>query len=635
MRRASWLAAITLVATATGCRTYFEDRELRARAAKCGSEVAWAADWRAAAARAGSEGKLVLVAFQNYPGFEVGDLPSLGPFMDEEIVALANASFVPLRLRLGMEAPFVSSEVYGIGESAFGVALLLADPNGRIVAETFSLDSAVVLEFLKRAAGADAAERALAARAEDASPLVHEAIRRARSGDVAGARSVLEPGADDSPRARFLAALLRLAAGEKDEAIAALRVIGLEEPESRWSWHAAAIVTNPILTAGESFSFVAPDRDLIEEGMPLAAAPVQTSAFETARRQAVDWLATRQRADGSWTDPHRISKAGSLEFSDLSLATTALCGLALLSAARDRQAAGDPEGASAHRAHAARALAWLAAHTPESRAGASFMDYSVWSNPYTLRFAVECRGESVGDSDLATALAERCLAAIVARQKDGGGWSYYLSGSLEDSDRPLNVSMSFTTACVLDALQRARAGGMAIPDGVESRAIDCLLDMRSGDGRFGYLRLHTLGLTSRGSRGDAAGRGPACTLPLVVAGELDDADLLRALEEFVAHLPVLKNEQGKVLMHCGPEAEGSHYLLFDYLNAATALARLGPEERGRFREPVLAAILESRCDDGSFVDNPGIGRAAGTALATLAFDCLEVVPGTGLEPAPP
>lgn len=621
---AQWFPALWFVVTLStvGCRQYFEERELEARAAKCGSEVHWAADWAEASSRAQREGKFVLVTFQNYPGFEVDDLAASGPFMDEEIVALTNERFVPLRFRLGMEAPFVDPKVYGIGESAFGVALLITRPDGTVVAETFSFDSPVVIAFLKRVIESTGGAPVTSEVALDVTPTEREAMRLALEGDLESARRTLAPVASATPRARYLDAMFHFAAGERDAAIERLRAIALEEPETRWSWLAAANVTNPMLGGVEIIDLAAPTAEAIEEGMPLVAQPVAIGEAARARREAIEWLLTRQSEDGAWTDPHRIATASGVEHTDLSLATIALGGLALLGEARLAENADAAEFRERLREAAGRALHCLVENTPQSSEDAVLMDYSVWSNPYTLRFAVECERDGVGDAVAARTLADRCLGALIGRQKGGGGWSYYLAGTVEESADPINLSMSFTTACVLDALQRAREFGIAIPSDVESRAIECLLDMRGEDGRFCYLELHTLGFRSGGTSGDAAGRGPACVLPSLRVERLTRDDLLLAVERFVEHLPVLSREQGKVLMHCGPEAEGSHYLLFDYLNAAVSLAALPDADRARLRDPIATAILEARNADGSFVDNPGIGRAAGSALAVLALQAI-------------
>jgi len=60
---------------------------------------------------------------------------------------------------------------------------------------------------------------------------------------------------------------------------------------------------------------------------------------------------------------------------------------------------------------------------------------------------------------------------------------------------------------------------------------------------------------------------------------------------------------------------------------ALALRRLPSRDRTAAREGILDALLAARCFDGSFVDNPQIGRHAATALALLAFAALEVPAG--------
>ncbi len=677
------------------------DAVLRERAALCGSEVRWAADWETAAARARAERKLVVVAFQNYPGFEIDDLPSIGPFMDPDIVALTNARFVPLRFRLGMAAPFTDPAVYGTSPTSFGVALMLATPDGAIVRETFSLDSAVVLEFLRGglrghaglagppplenpptgsaaeralAEGAwmlvcgelEAAERLLAdcerlggaprlplVQSEDlrlrrdlrgalatltqatiAPQLAEEAAESAAwlytaLGELDAAQASLDLPAADSPRRRFLRATLMLGRGERAAGGAALRALALEEPPTRWSWYAAAAVRSPAFALQEEWNFAPPSAELIAEALPLTRGPLPAGEATRARREGVEWLLANQRADGSWAHPHEIGVAPGADPPLIGLGATALAGIAL---ARESQALAASEGdaalAPARRAAAGRALDNLAARAAELRARTTrkpevLMDYSVWSNPYALLLAAECLPAGIGAPAPAQAMAADAVAALVAKQKSGGGWSYYLSSTIAGSSQPLEVSMSFTTAAVLTALLRAPEAGAAVDEEVIAEAVRCLEAMRRPDGAFLYLVEHTSHTPVGGTPGDAAGRGPACALALLRAGHADAAAVRARLELFVAHLPELAREQGKALMHCGPEAQGSHYLLFDYMNAAEALAVLPAAERAPFRAPLLAAVLAARNADGSFVDNPQIGRAAGTAMAVIALQALD------------
>jgi hypothetical protein len=78
-------------------------------------------------------------------------------------------------------------------------------------------------------------------------------------------------------------------------------------------------------------------------------------------------------------------------------------------------------------------------------------------------------------------------------------------------------------------------------------------------------------------------------------------------------------------MHTGADAQGSHYLLYDWATAAEAAAELPPEEATRTQRVILDQLLACRTDDGAFLDNPILGRDAGAALALRGFAFL---PGT-------
>ena len=97
--------------------------------------------------------------------------------------------------------------------------------------------------------------------------------------------------------------------------------------------------------------------------------------------------------------------------------------------------------------------------------------------------------------------------------------------------------------------------------------------------------------------------------------------LRRSLQLFLEHSELYTAEAGKALAHAGPCIIGCHYLLFDLVHAAHAQALL-PADPGttlRLRE----AILKSRLSDGSFTDNPVVGRSYATAMALLALAYLE------------
>jgi hypothetical protein len=76
-------------------------------------------------------------------------------------------------------------------------------------------------------------------------------------------------------------------------------------------------------------------------------------------------------------------------------------------------------------------------------------------------------------------------------------------------------------------------------------------------------------------------------------------------------------------MHCGPEGQGSHYILFDLWTAALAVAELPAKERAPYRTLLVDALMQLRSDEGGFRDTPFLGWDCGTALALMALDALE------------
>jgi hypothetical protein len=250
------------------------------------------------------------------------------------------------------------------------------------------------------------------------------------------------------------------------------------------------------------------------------------------------------------------------------------------------------------------------------------MDYSVWSRPYVVWFLADCVDAGLRDVAALQTTVNRLVRDLAARQKPGGGWSYYLSQDLSSTEDPANWAMSFTTAAVVHALVRAREVGFEIPDKVLSRALDCLEGMRNDDGTFEYMRRADGGSGGVGGRPGAAGRGPVCAHALLRGGRGSLDELRSTLDIFVEHRAGLSKEAWKILMHTGPAAQGSHYVMFDYATIADSLGELPRAERVRYREAVREELLKTHCRDGSFVGNPIVGTASSTGLALLAFTAL-------------
>jgi hypothetical protein len=193
--------------------------------------------------------------------------------------------------------------------------------------------------------------------------------------------------------------------------------------------------------------------------------------------------------------------------------------------------------------------------------------------------------------------------------------------------------MSFTTATVLLALLEADEAGLDVPARLVEGGTACLAAMRDDSGNFEYLRLGDAALAGPVNPQASAARGPVCTLALIRSGKLKPDSIVPALESYIQFLPAFGDEARKALMHAGPAAQGSHYLLYDYSTAADAIRACAGDEvpsavRNRARTEILRQLGRCRNADGSFMDNPLIGCQAGTGLAAFALvDLLAEKPG--------
>jgi hypothetical protein len=278
-------------------------KTLKTLAARCGSEIAWQESWEQASERAKAEQKPILVLFRSLAGIDVPDGSMLGPFMDSDIIELVGERYVALRFAKGMNAPFVAQDSsYGMGPFSFGTSILVATADGRVVGDSFSLESSSLYDFLVeqlrpyhrdppgQRAGADLIEWHL--RGGDlaaAAPLLSKPksarehrlhatlLRRQRRGEealaaIARARAAggneieadvaveeaeilarldrieeaeralarIPAGHVSAAAGQFLKGSFRLAHSDPPGAIAQWKELVRSQPENRWAWLAAA-----------------------------------------------------------------------------------------------------------------------------------------------------------------------------------------------------------------------------------------------------------------------------------------------------------------------------------------------------------------------------------------------------------
>lgn len=195
-----------------------EKRRMEALSAKCGSEIDWAEGWEQASDRARREKKPVLVSANFLQSFALADQAQAVTFMDPDLVALANARFVCLRVRSGTEAPFRSQQSYGMGKHAFGVALLVVSAEGEVLDQDECLYPEAVDAFL-RASLARHREYANQETSRDESALAR-AQALARAGEIERALATIEN--ESSSGAHLLRARCRRRLGDGVAALAAI-----------------------------------------------------------------------------------------------------------------------------------------------------------------------------------------------------------------------------------------------------------------------------------------------------------------------------------------------------------------------------------------------------------------------------
>jgi len=404
-------------------------------------------------------------------------------------------------------------------------------------------------------------------------------------------------------------------------------------PEQPSAWIAAAGLIGPALqielTPDLRWPTEALERMVV---LPEAAPPSATLDIDRSLSSAVRWLLDAQRSDGAWDLPFEQRNSHPAP-DQITMASQAICTMALSRVAAEWSERESTEAAqlrdAAHRG-LRRYLEYRQLEREHPRPVA-FMDYTCWGSSYGL-FSMNAILEPdhgmidlLSPAEIAAVRAEitRLIGDLARIQAANGGWSYYLSGTVDGATSV--TAMSFTSATVLNALQISKTNGFEIPADILERGYACLASLRGTNGAFEYMRQgagpHEAGAVAPEG---AAARGPLCTLTLVRAGLVDEDVMKPAFETYIQHLSGFGREARKALMHAGLDTQGSHYLLYDYSTAAEALRAtdtdvVDTETRRQVRASILREMARCHNVDGSFVDNPIIGTAPGTGLAILAL----------------
>jgi hypothetical protein len=238
-------------------------------------------------------------------------------------------------------------------------------------------------------------------------------------------------------------------------------------------------------------------------------------------------------------------------------------------------------------------------------------DVRVWGHACALEFLCHVRAKEVG-GDHAKKVEEwipKLVETLVKEEIPGGGWNY------ANRQKPA----SFVTAPVTQALLLARSQGEKVPDAVFERARKVLEAGRTKEGAFLYS-----GAARGNDRDDqppaSAARSAVCETTLVLLGGGSTDAVRSALDAFYKHWDELEKRRKKTGTHEGPYHIAPYYFYYGHRYAAQAIQMLPEKERDKERERLLATILKTRDDDGTWNDRVfARTRNYGTSMIVLAL----------------
>jgi hypothetical protein len=302
--------------------------------------------------------------------------------------------------------------------------------------------------------------------------------------------------------------------------------------------------------------------------------PLITAEVARAIEGGVRYLASQQRADGSWADGA----------SGYPIVMTSLAGLALISAGH---------------------MPTRGLHAKRVRDGISFLIRNQNANGligaqgesrhmYGHGFAMLFLGTALGNTDdrkLQRKLIEVLELAVkltIQAQSTDGGW-YYTADSRTDEGSVTVTQMQGLRAC--------RNAGINVPEGAMRKAVDYLKKCQNPDGGITYS------LRSRGGSRDAI--SAAAVACMYSAGAYDDASALKALA-------FCKAKFG------GRAYTGSFYFYTNFY-WAQAMFQTNEQEWNAFfphmRQSLLTSHRQGDAWNGATVG--GTGPIYGTSLALL------------------
>lgn len=250
-------------------------------------------------------------------------------------------------------------------------------------------------------------------------------------------------------------------------------------------------------------------------------------------------------------------------------------------------------------------------------------DVRAWASCYGARFLLALKEHAAVPSGLEAQVEQALEWYIDSLQKfeipSTGGWNYARSPGAET---PCATSGFMTPVC-LQTLYQAKAQGYKVDSEIVSRGLSALERCRTRDGNFVYATVKQANEPARTIPG-AVGRMVAGETALYLAGRSSQANLKRAIEDFIRYWPELEKRRAKNGTHLPPYGVAPYYFWFAHYHAAQAIELLSPEDRPRLRRALNWLLWLTRTNEGTWNDRVFPRSAAyGSAMAIMSISMPE------------
>lgn len=348
----------------------------------------------------------------------------------------------------------------------------------------------------------------------------------------------------------------------------------------KWKWVPLAMAAAIVAAAGPG---AVPAQDY-PQGI---AGDLVTREVKSAISRGLDWLATKQNANGSWT-----CKIGYKLFEEYhgedgqDVGVTALCGMAYLGA-------GYTPNRGKHGRIVARALDFVLSCVRDEDGYITANGTRMYSHAFATMFLAEVNG-TTPRPDLRIKL-KRAVDLIVSSQNREGGWRY--------QPIPVDADLSVTVS-TLQALRAARNTGIAVPMATIDRAVSYVRKCSRQSG-FAYQASTDYNFNDTRISYPLSACG---VVALFSAGEYDSREIRNGLR-------YLNGSMNRLRI-------GRYHYFYGHYYAAQAKYLSELKHQGRFRDyyaTVRDEILEEqkRHTDGGWSDD--VGRTYATAMAIIVL----------------